>query len=248
VSASLNGEVAIVLGGRGKIAQAIAMALHEEGAAIAVHTRHDVAATAPVVEAVERRGGQALAVAADLRQPAQLAEMVERVRTTLGAPTVLVEVAAPKRVETRFEDIGPTTWQEWWEVCVIGPLECVRLMLPDMRLAKFGRVVLVSALAAHVQVHGLVNVAVAKAAMEGAVRALAGELGPDGITVNAIAPGPVDTIAITPEKREMAERSMIGRQSTVDEIASLCRLLCRRDVGNLTGQVIHASGGIYLAH
>jgi NAD(P)-dependent dehydrogenase (short-subunit alcohol dehydrogenase family) len=207
-----------------------------------------VAAVQETVDAIRASGGRAAAVTADLSSRDELADMVDHVQRTLGATTILVDVAAPRRQEMPFEQIGPAVWQQWWDVCVTGPLECLRLLLPDMRSARFGRVVLVSAVAPHVQVQGMVNVAAAKGAMEAAARALASELGPHGITVNVVAPGPVDTVAITHEKREMADRSAIKRQSTTYEIAEVCRLLCDGAVGNITGQVIHASGGIYFGH
>lgn len=241
--------VALVTGAARGIGRATAMRLARDGFDVAVNSRAHLAEAEAVAGAVRALGRRALAIRADVSQYAEVAAMVERVRPELGAIDVLVNNAGIYE-RASFEALEPADWGRTIATNLHGTFHCTKLALPDMRRRGWGRVVSVSTvLAFSGTAHGA-HYAASKAAIVGFTKALAREVARDGVTVNAVAPGAVDTAIIardTPETRRRREGLIpIGRVGRPEEIASLIGFLCSRDADWITGQTFHANGGVLM--
>jgi 3-oxoacyl-[acyl-carrier protein] reductase len=239
----LAGRVALVTGGARGIGREIALRLARSGAAVAVgcHTRVDAAGA--VVESIRAQGGRATVAAADLGEPEQVAEIAPRVEAELGPVTVLVHNAAPPR---RSASLVEMEWEEFdvqHRVGVQAAWGLARGLVPGMRAAGFGRIVLVTTTSVTLYVRGFGAYCAAKAAMETFARYLAVELGSEGITVNVVAPGITQKEAsIHPQ----AERFPLGRPAHARDVAEVVALLTDPAAASLTGVVVPVDGGLRL--
>ncbi|GIX29677.1 MAG: putative short-chain dehydrogenase/reductase [Porticoccaceae bacterium] len=247
----LDGKVAVVTGagGRGRsIGRAYALGLASAGAAVVVADR-DGAGAERVAGEVEAAGGRALPVAVDVADPASVAALAERVRAAFGGVDILVNNAA-LMVEVAGDDLLEMPlerWQRLFEVNLTGALLCVRALVASMRERGGGRIVN--------QVSGgafpaLSAYGVSKLALVGLTTALAKRLGPDGITVNAIAPGNVTSDAgraLVPDDSPFLQllRAMVAARprGEPEELVGPLLLLCSPAGGWITGQVLHVDGG-----
>lgn len=245
---SLDGRVALVTGAGSQVGRAIALDLAREGATVAVNTR-DPGAGAEVVREIERIGGRAFAVAADVDSRDEVSRLARTVREELSDITVLVHNATPRRHFVPFDELDDDDWSSFGHTILAGGMYAVQAVLPDMRAARFGRIVFMSGITSVpvLPLEGFVHVAAIKSAVEGMGRALAVALGRDGIVVNVVSPGPVEDPGESPSESlsSMLAASTTGRCSTASEIASACRFLCSGAAGNVTGQVLHCNGGLY---
>jgi 3-oxoacyl-[acyl-carrier protein] reductase len=237
----LKNRVALVTGGSRGIGKAIALALAEAGAAVAVNYRQRKDEAASVVEAIHQRGGRSLAVEADVSIGAAVTAMVRDIEEQLGPIDILVNNAG--MAETRgLDDITEEDFDRTLSVNLKSAFLCIQAVLPGMRARRWGRIVNISSIAARGQ--GAVSVAynASKAGLEGLTRGYAGRLAPEGVTVNAVAPGLTDTDMGKPLiEAGIAARIPVGRVGTGDEIAKAVMLL----VGDayITGQTLAVNGG-----
>jgi 3-oxoacyl-[acyl-carrier protein] reductase len=240
----LSARVALVTGGSRGIGRAIALALAQAGAAVAVNYRERADEAASVVEAIRASGGRGIAVAADVSLRAPVAEMIARVERELGAVDVLVNNAGIAITggpgELSEEDFDRTI-----AVNLKSAFLCTEAVLPGMRARRWGRIVNISSGAA--RGGGVVGVHynASKAGLEGLTRGYAVRLAKEGITGNAVAPGPVDTEMAEPLKQtDILAKIPVGRFGTVNEVADAVLMV----VGNgfITGQTIPVNGGIVL--
>ncbi|HTH62196.1 MAG TPA: SDR family NAD(P)-dependent oxidoreductase [Paraburkholderia sp.] len=241
-SPDLKDRVALVTGGSRGIGRAIALALASAGAAVAVNYRERDSDAAAVVADIERAGGRAIAVRADVSVAADVTAMIRDVESRLGAIDVLVNNAGTATV-VDVDNLTEAEFDRTLAVNLKSVFLCTQAVLPDMRARRFGRIVNLSSVAARGA--GLVGVHynASKAGIEGLTRGYAARVAREGITVNAVAPGPIDTEMAGPLKAaNVAERLPVGRLGEADEVAEVVLML----VGNafITGQTVAVNGGI----
>jgi 3-oxoacyl-[acyl-carrier protein] reductase len=249
-AAPLAGKVALVTGAGRNIGRAIALALADAGAKVAVNVRASRAEGAAVVGEIAARGGDALLVMADVTQRAQVDAMIETVAQRLGGLDVVVNNAAIRH-EMAFGDMPYAAWREALDVCVDGAFHCTQAALPLLKKGAASAVVNIGGLTAHTGAARRAQVVTAKAALAGFTRALAHELAEFGITVNCIAPGLIDTVrqsasASSDPAHRAGHATLLGRRGHPDEIASAVVWLAGPGGRFTTGQTLHINGGAYL--
>ena len=240
----LAGRVALVTGASRGIGRAIALALAEAGADVAVNYRRRDKEAAEVCGAIAALGRRTLSCAADVAQAGDVARMIGEIEARLGSVAILVNNAGmsePVTLETLTEEV--------WDRTIATNLKSVFLVtqavLPGMRRARWGRIISVSSTAA--QTGGIVgpHYAASKAGIHGMTHAYASWLAREGITANAIAPALIETDMIRGHERAKPDRIPVGRFGQSDEVAAAAVMLAR--TGYVTGQVINVNGGLYMS-
>ena len=248
--APLAGRVVIVTGGARGIGKAIALRCAAEGASVVIaDIEGELAAqTAAQIEAL---GGQALAVRTDVSAADSVGAMVAAVLDRFGRIDVLVNNAAIVDLARQPSDL--ISEQEWDRVMLVnvkGPWLCIRAVLPAMREQRGGKIVNLSSDLILSGVPGLLHYVASKGALTAMTRSLARELGPDGICVNAVAPGLTTTDAAMTHGQEAAERSIrtraIPRAQTPDDITGTVVFLASDASAFMTGQLLVVNGGSVL--
>ncbi|MBX5466239.1 MAG: 3-oxoacyl-[acyl-carrier-protein] reductase [Firmicutes bacterium] len=240
-------RVAVVTGGSRGIGRAIAERLAQEGLAIALNYRgHHQAAEA--TQATIRAWGVPCALfPADLSQVDQAQHMVEAVLDTFGRVDVLVNNAGITR-DTLLVRMRPEDWDSVLSTNLTAVYACTRAVLKPMMKARFGRIVNVSSVAGLVGNAGQANYAAAKAGVLGFTKAVAREVASRNITVNAVAPGLVDTEMTAAMPREQYEAMVasipLGRAARPEEVAEAVWFLVRSDY--ITGQTLVVDGGLVM--
>ena len=242
------GRVALVTGGGSGSGRAIALRLAAAGASVGALDLHADAAEA-VAREVRERGGRALAVSADVADAHAVAAAAARVRGELGAPAILVNSAGIAGFQP-FPALSEEAFDRMVAVHLKGTFLVCREVVPAMAEAGWGRVVNLSSTAAlNGGGPGLAHYAAAKAGVIGLTKSLAQEFGPRGVTVNAIAPGLIDTplirVAGAPAGLydEVVRRLPVRRIGQPDDVAAACAYLVSEEAGFCTGQVISPNGG-----
>ena len=235
----LNAHVALVTGGSRGIGAAIALALAELGAAVAVNYRERVDDAEAVVARIKSGGGRAMSVAADVSQAAAVTAMVEQVAKTLGPIDILVNnagIAIPRGVD----DLTESDFDRTILVNLKSAFLCTRAVLPSMRARQWGRIVNISSGAARGAGGIGPHYNASKAGMEGLTRGYAARLVKEGITVNAVAPSLIETDMM--RGRTDLARIPLGRMGQANEVAQAVAMV----LGNsyMTGQTIALSGGM----
>ena len=238
----LQNRVALVTGGSRGIGKAIALALAQAGAAVAINYRERAGEAQAVADTIGKSGGRAAAFGADVSVGTAVQSMVHAVQEGLGAIDILINNAGMSAARG-LDDITEADFDRTMTVNLKSAFLCTQAVLAGMRARRWGRIVNISSIGARLG-SGAVSVAyaAAKAGLEGLMRGYALRLAPDGVTVNAVAPGLVDTDMGRPLiEAGLAARIPIGRVGTGDEIAQTVMLLVRN--GYITGQTIAANGG-----
>jgi len=238
----LRNRVALVTGASRGIGKAVALALAEAGAAVAVNYRERNEEASAVTESIRKKGGRAVSVAADVSQRIAVEQMVAVTRQALGPIDILVNNAGIAEARD-LENITEQDFDRTIAVNLKSAFLCTQAVLPDMRVRRWGRIVYLSSIGARLGA-GSVSVAygAAKAGVEGLARAYALRVAAEGITVNAVAPGLVDTdMGKALIDAGVSARIPVGRAGLPEEIAQTIVLL----VGNayVTGQTIAVNGG-----
>jgi 3-oxoacyl-[acyl-carrier protein] reductase len=247
---ALEGKVALVTGAGRNIGRAIALALAEAGAKVAVNVRANRDEGTAVVDEIAARGGEALLVTADVTRRAEVDAMVQAIAQRFGRLDVLVNNAAIRH-EVAFADLPHADWRATLDVCVDGAFHCTQAALPLLRKSGAGAVINIGGMTAYTGAPMRAHVVTAKAALGGFTRALAHELAEFGITVNCVAPGLVDTVrkassASASPAHHAHHSALLGRRGRPGEIASAVVWLAGAGGRFTTGQTLHVNGGAYL--
>lgn len=239
---ALEGRVALVTGANRGIGRSVALALAGAGARVAVNYRVGDDDALAVVEEIAALGRKALAVRADVTDPAEVEAMVARIRNDFGPVDVLVNNAGIAR-PLPLAAVHLATWDATLAVNLRAPFIVTSAVLPDMRANRWGRLLFISSTAA--RVGGVVgpHYAASKAGLEGLMHCYAKELAREGITANAIAPALIETEMLAAGIAK-PDSIPVGRFGTVDEVSSLVVAVAKN--GYITGQTIQVNGGVYL--
>ena len=248
MSKELAGRVAIVTGAGRNIGRAIALALADGGAAVVVNARANMAEAEAVVRAIEAAGGEALAITADVADPAAVGRMATATVARFGRIDILVNNAAV-RAEQAFEQMTLAQWRAVTSIILDGAFNCVQACLPSLKASGEGAIVNIGGLSAHTGAALRPHVVTAKAGLIGLTRALAHELAGAHIRVNTVTPGLMSTPrpAGQPEPQHHSlVHSLVGRRGEPEDIADAVRFLCGPGARFITGQNFQVNGGAFL--
>ncbi|WP_414642357.1 SDR family NAD(P)-dependent oxidoreductase [Bradyrhizobium sp.] len=240
ITPDLKDKVALVTGASRGIGAAIAVALAEAGAAVAVNYRERADAADALVADLNKAGHRAIAVAADVSQAASVARMIEHIRSTLGPVDILVNNAGIAIVRG-VDDLTEDDFDRTITVNLKSAFLCTQAVVPSMRAKKWGRIVNISSGAARGAGAIGPHYNASKAAMEGLTRGYAARLVKDGITVNAVAPSLIATDMMS-GRTELAARIPLGRLGHPEEVAQAVLMALGNDY--MTGQTIVLNGGM----
>lgn len=243
----LKGQAALVTGASRGIGRAIAFALAAAGAGVMVGYRERQDLALEVVAAIRYQGGEAEAIQVDVRDAAQCERAVADTVRRFSRIDILVNNAGTA-LERLLLDTSLDDWNHLLAVHMTGMFACVRAALPHMIHRRYGRIITISSIWGVSGAAGEVAYSAVKAGQNGFTRALAQEVGSLGITVNAVAPGAIDTEMNADLQGEaLADwlaRTPVGRLGSPEEVAGLVRYLAGPAAGFLTGQVISPNGGV----
>jgi 3-oxoacyl-[acyl-carrier protein] reductase len=247
-----SGQVALVTGAARGIGRATARRLATHGSAVCVNYMTRDAEAAAVAAEIRTGGGRAIAVQADIGEAADVARMLARAEAELGPLTILVNNAGLS-LQATLETYDSAALARMRRVNVDGPINTIRAVVPGMRSRRHGRIVTVSSIAAQgTQLPGNAFYAATKAEVDILTRRFAMEVGADGITVNAVAPGFIRTEMNRRDRSEaeyatvlqrLGARAMMGRAGEPEDIANAVAFLASPDSGFITAQVLTVDGG-----
>ena len=244
----LTGRVALVTGSGRNIGRAIALALANAGAAVVVNARSSIAEAEAVAEEIRRVGGRAAVKIADVSDPAAVEALVAAAVAAFGKLDILVNNAAVRK-ETDFADLQYAEWREILATILDSAYLCSHAALPHLIASGAGTIVNIGGLSAFTGAAGRAHVIAAKAGLVGLTRALAHDLARHHITVNCVSPGMIDTSRASGHEpsHHAVHAPLAGRRGRAEEIAALVRFLSGPDARYITGQTIHANGGVFMA-
>jgi 3-oxoacyl-[acyl-carrier protein] reductase len=257
VELGLRGRVALVCGSTRGLGRAVATALSQEGARVAVNGRHLDAVTTVAREIENQTGHGAIAFAADVGHPDQVEQLVARVSRELGRlDIVFCNASGPPAAP--FKDQPREAWNHVVELNLLSTVHLARSAVPVMRKQQWGRIICLASVAAKQPLPGLILSTTARAGVLGFAKALADEVAGDGITVNVVCPGFIATERIqelteTRAKREQrgsqeVMRDMVadipmGRMGRPEELGAVVAFLASDRASYITGAVIQVDGG-----
>lgn len=252
---SLSGKIALVTGASRGLGRAIALRLAQEGAAVAVNYRERAAEAESVAQEIRSKGGKAIALQAHVADATQVRSMVERASRDLGPVDILVNNAGVMR----RGDLGDFEWSQMEGMRatnVDGLVNVTRAVIEGMKQRKFGRIVNLTSVAAFgTSMSGTTFYAATKAAVSVMTRRFAMDLGPHGVTVNAVAPGFILTDMARDGRNsddiaKVAEKAMVKRVGQPEDVAHAVAFLCAPKSSFITGQILTVDGGRmdYIGH
>lgn len=242
-------KVAVVTGASGGIGRAVAFALADATFSVAVLYGKNQAAAEKTVQQIVARGGCAQAYGCDLCDSDAVQQTAEKIQTQLGAAAVLVNCAGIS-AQKQFQDITDADWAQMLGVHLTGAFYLTRALLPGMLHNKAGRIVNIASVWGETGGACEVHYSAAKAGLIGMTKALAKELAPSGITVNAVSPGAVDTAMMwqlgDAVCQSVAAEIPLGRLGTPEDVARAVLFLAGDGGAYITGQVLAVNGGYHI--
>lgn len=236
---------ALVTGASGEIGQAIGLCLAQAGVPLYLHYHQSEYKLDPLLHKCRELGVPAVKVQADLREPLQIAAMFQRMEVS---PLLIVNNASVDHVGL-FSDVSANTFDELVAVNVRSSFLVSQAALPAMLRERYGRIVNISSIWGLTGGSCEVLYSLTKGAINSFTKALAKELGPNGITVNAVAPGAISggmMQRFSPDEVQMiADEIPASRLGTPEEVAFVVRFLLSREASYLTGQILSPNGGWY---
>jgi len=246
VQTNLSGKVAIITGGSRGIGRAVAQRLARDGASVVINYVKSKDRADELVKAIEDAGGSALALQADVTDPGQIERLFDRGMQHFGKVDILVN-SAGIRISKKIIDLTEADFDRLFAVNLKGTFFACQQAARCM--ASGARIINISTTITRMIVPEYSIYTASKAAVDQITRVLAKELGDRQITVNAVAPGSIDTDLFragrTPEQiEEQAQMPALGRLGEVNDIADVIAFLASDDARWITGQTIHANGGV----
>jgi 3-oxoacyl-[acyl-carrier protein] reductase len=248
-SGELEGRVAIVTGSARNIGRAIALDLARAGAAVVVNALNSAGEAQATADAIIAAGGRAVVQLADVTQPAGAATLVDAALKAFGRLDCLVNNAAVRR-ETPFAEMSFEDWRAVSAIILDGAFLMAKAALPALKQSDCGSIINIGGMSAHTGAINRAHVVAAKSGLVGLTRALAHDLAADRITVNCVVPGMIATDRGGSSAAAPAHHAQhmppLGRRGTPEEIAALVRFLAGPQARYITGQSIHANGGVFM--
>jgi 3-oxoacyl-[acyl-carrier protein] reductase len=249
MSEALKGQTALVTGASRGIGRSIALGLADLGANVAVNYAGSEGAAAEVVEAIRAKGVSAIAVKSNVGRTEEADAMVKQVLETFGRIDILVNNAGITR-DNLIMRMKEEEFDQVIETNLKGVFNCLKAVTRPMMKQRYGRIINISSVVGALGNPGQANYVAAKAGVIGLTKSAARELASRGITVNAVAPGFIDT-DMTRELPEDMREGLLGgiplaRLGQPEEIAGVVAFLASSSASYMTGQVLHVDGGMYM--
>jgi 3-oxoacyl-[acyl-carrier protein] reductase len=240
----VNGGCALVTGASRGIGAAIARGLAQDGLRVAVNYRADRDGAEQVAREIEQAGGQALPVQADLAQPGAERRLFEEVEERLGPVVVLVNNAGT-RADALSPQLDDEAWEQVLETNLSAAFRTTRRALGPMLRARHGRIVNIASVVGGARANpGQANYAASKAGLVAMTKTIAAEVARRSVTVNAVAPGFVDTELTEGVGRELLKAVPARRPGKPEEIAACVRFLVSDEASYVTGTLLTVDGGL----
>ena len=245
----LEGRTALVTGASRGIGRAIALALAEEGADVAVNYVSSDAAAKEVAEQIHRMGRKAMLAQADVADYPDTFRMAQEVLLEFGHLDILINNAGINSDKT-FVKMDHASWRKVLSINLDGVFNCTKTFIDQMIKQNWGRVVNITSVIGQIGNFGQANYAASKAGVAAFTKSLAKELASKSITVNAVSPGFIETemIASIPEKvrNKLLDQIPMRRFGRSEEAARACVYLCSKDGDYITGAELSINGGLFM--
>jgi 3-oxoacyl-[acyl-carrier protein] reductase len=245
---NLKGRTALVTGSSKGLGAGIAKSLAEAGAKVVVNAYNNIARGEQVADEIRAKGGEAIAIRADVSKESEIASLLEQAGNELGAVDIVVPNATPPQPQKPIEDYDEEFYRSMLDFFVLSPFLLAQAALPAMKAQGWGRIINITSEVFSASVPNFSAYVAAKGGQIGWSRSMARELAPFGITVNMVAPGwiPVERHADDPQEDKDAYLAQVpaGRWGTPADVGNAVAFFASEESGFISGQTLHVNGGM----